>query len=113
MDKNYNTFTKKLRFIQYNIFEPNIKSQVYYDYFTYESFYRIDKKKYQFENLNLTPYNYRPYIFFLIFWFLKRNFFIINQTKHTTTKKIIIELSILIIGTVIGYAIIKFIFHWV
>ena len=109
--KNYNTYTKQLRFTKYKILNPEeTKLTTQYGYQTFLGFTQVDKNLYQLFPHNFIPKNYKPYWAFLSFWFLKSLIYknpisrLDKQSKRHMTIVILMILTILISLIIAYYA---------
>ena len=93
MNKNYNIFTKQYRFIKLNLLDEFPLSIIFSEH--YLTGYEYVEKK------------YRPYLFYLLYWT------ILKITNSKSISAVITGSLIAVFGTVIGYASLKFVLHWI
>ncbi len=107
LKKSFNKYNKKYRFQRTNQNNDNWHT-IFFDKKTALFLIKQNSISSNFE-FRLQPYNF--YFLQSIFWYLKRKLFIFRK-KYLKSKKYITDLLILIIGTIISYAILKYILHW-
>lgn len=106
LKKSFNKYTKKYRFQR----AKQNNNNWYTMFFDKKTALFIIQQKFISSDFKFRLYTYKFYFGQSIIWFFKRKIFLLK--RYTKTKKNITDLLILIIGTIISYAILKFILHW-